>query len=53
MVYILIKTYPYELSYVMGVYSSVEAAEIAKVDAIEADESNGYNDIDIEEHEVE
>jgi len=52
MVYVLIKTYPYEFSEVIGVYSSEELAETAKKEAIEEDNSQGYNDFDIEEHEI-
>ena len=53
MVYILLKTYLYEFSEVVGAYSSVESAEAAKEDAIKNDSSLGAGDYDIIETELE
>lgn len=52
MIYILLKTYPYEFSEVVGAYSSKESAETAKDEAVKNDNSNGYNEFDIGEYEI-
>jgi hypothetical protein len=47
-VQVLVLTYPHEFSKVLGVYASAELAEAAKVAAVAADESRGYNSFDVE-----
>jgi len=53
MVYVLIITYPYEGAEVLGVYSDLEKAKMARGIAQEKDDSRGYNDFCIEEFKVE
>ena len=51
-VQVLIVTYPFEFSKVLGVYRGLAAAEAHREEAIKKDESKGYNEFDIEEWEV-
>mgnify|MGYP003122638747 CR=1 FL=1 len=53
MIYLLMRNYPYEADEVLGAYSTEEKAEIAKVEAIKKDNSDGYNEITIDEVELE
>lgn len=51
-VYVLIETFPYEFSTVLGVFLNKSDAETQRIIAKKKDVSKGYNDFDIEEHEV-
>ena len=53
MIYLLMLKYPYECDEVLGAYSTKEKAEAAKAEAIKADDSNGYNEVTIDEVELE
>ena len=52
MIYVLLVTYPYEGSEIFGVYSSKDIAEEYKKIALKSDKSDGYNDYDVEEFEI-
>lgn len=51
-VHILIVTYPHEFSKVLGVFLNKSDAETQRDIEVKKDVSRGYNDFDIEEHEV-
>ena len=51
-VYVLIETYPYEFSEVVGVYALELDAEWAKTECLMFDNTCGYNDFDIELHHI-
>jgi len=52
MIFILLKTYPHELSEIVGAYSTKAAADEALKSAELIDDSNGYNHFDIDEVEI-
>ena len=52
MIYVLVVTYPYEFSEVLGVYSSKAIAEGYKEIALNRDKSGKYNDYYIEEFKI-
>ena len=51
-VYVLTEIYPYETAIVLGVYSNKELAESEKFKAEKNDDTNGYNDFEIEEFTI-
>jgi hypothetical protein len=48
MIYILIETYPFEFSKVLGVFKNPEEADKAKQAAMLDDDSLGYNEFSVE-----
>ena len=51
-VYVIIETHPYEFSEVAGVFALKWDAEMAKTALIMSDDSNGYDEFDIELHHI-
>ena len=51
-VHVLIVTHPFEFSTVLGVFLNKADAEDERIIAKKKDTSKGYDDFDIEEHEV-
>jgi len=51
-VYILLKTYEYDGSEILGVFYTQEQADTAKTQFIKDDTSNGDDEYDIEEFEI-
>lgn len=51
-VHILIVTYPFEFSKVLGVFLNKSDAETQRDIEVKKDTSKGYNEFNIEEHEI-
>jgi len=51
-VFVLTEIYPYETAIVLGVYSNKDLAESEKFKAEKNDDTNGYNDFEIEEFKI-
>ena len=52
MVYVLMVTYPYEGTKVLGVFSDFDTALAHRGSAEDTDTSDGYNDFEVREFEI-